>query len=108
MPKVVYPSNIALLGFGLVFLPIVPLLNSWDLIGKYQLHRLIANHKSDWLLINFYFAMHLTPLASFCWSWCAKLLADAERGEDGVEDGVGGDAAGDAADVVDGGADILG
>jgi hypothetical protein len=36
------------------------------------------------------------------------LLAYAERGEDGVEDGVRGDAAGDAADVVDGGADILG
>ena len=36
------------------------------------------------------------------------LLADAERGEDGVEDGVGGDAASDAADVVDGGADIFG
>ena len=37
-----------------------------------------------------------------------KLLAYAEGGEDGVEDGVRGDAAGDAADVVDGGADILG
>ncbi len=47
--------------------------------------------------------------SNYCYqSLTARLLADAEVGEDVVEEGVGGDGAGDGAEVVEGLADVLG